>query len=415
MPKPFELFIGLRYLRAKRRNGFISFISLVSVLGIALGVAALIIVLSVMNGFQKDIRNRILGAAAHIEVSDYQGRVNNWQSLMQQLEKQPRVVAASPYISAQGLASFGGTVRGVMVRGIDPVYEHNVVDIGKHMTQGRVSDLHPGGFGIVIGDQLAQQLGVAPGDKVTLITPEGNITPAGMMPRLKQFTVVGIFKMNMYELDAGLVMIDLRDAQVLFRLGQDVSGIRLKLDDVMAAPEVKAQLQAKLNQNATVSDWTDMNANYFRAVQIEKRMMTIILTLIVAVAAFNLVSTLVMVVTDKQADIAILRTLGVSPLSIMSIFMIQGSVAGVLGTLSGVILGVLGAWNVDLLLRAIEKITGSQLLSAQVYMIDYLPSDVQWHDVSTITMISLVLALFATIYPSWRASRTQPAEALRYE
>ena len=415
MPKPFELFIGLRYLRAKRRNGFISFISLVSVLGIALGVAALIIVLSVMNGFQKDIRNRILGAAAHIEVSDYQGRVNNWQSLMQQLEKQPRVVAASPYISAQGLASFGGTVRGVMVRGIDPVYEHNVVDIGKHMTQGRVSDLHPGGFGIVIGDQLAQQLGVAPGDKVTLITPEGNITPAGMMPRLKQFTVVGIFKMNMYELDAGLVMIDLRDAQVLFRLGQDVSGIRLKLDDVMAAPEVKAQLQAKLNQNATVSDWTDMNANYFRAVQIEKRMMTIILTLIVAVAAFNLVSTLVMVVTDKQADIAILRTLGVSPLSIMSIFMIQGSVAGVLGTLSGVILGVFGAWNVDLLLRAIEKITGSQLLSAQVYMIDYLPSDVQWHDVSTITMISLVLALFATIYPSWRASRTQPAEALRYE
>jgi lipoprotein-releasing system permease protein len=415
MQWPFEVFIGLRYLRAKRRNSFISFISLVSVVGIALGVAALIIVLSVMNGFQKEIRGRILGAAAHIEVSDYQGRVSNWPGLSSRLLKQPRVIAAAPFVSAQGLLSVSGTVRGAMIRGVDPAYEHNVVEIGSHMVAGQMSALRPGGFGIVLGDQLAQQLGVQLGDKVTLITPEGNITPAGMMPRLKQFTVVGIFKMNMYELDASFAMIDLRDAQVLFRLGDDVTGVRLKLNDVMAAPEVKAQLQSVLNQDATVTDWTDMNANYFRAVQIEKRMMTIILTLIVAVAAFNLVSTLVMVVTDKQADIAILRTLGAAPRSVMSIFMIQGAVAGVLGTLSGVVGGVLVAWNIGPIVGVLESIIGSKILSPEVYMIDYLPSDVQWSDVGSITLISLALALFATVYPSWRASRTQPAEALRYE
>ncbi|MBV8048412.1 MAG: lipoprotein-releasing ABC transporter permease subunit [Paludibacterium sp.] len=415
MQMPFEAMIGLRYLRAKRRNGFISFISLISMLGIALGVATLIIVLSVMNGFQKEIRGRILGAAAHIEVSDYQGRVAHWQTLRPFLLKQPRVMAAAPFVSAQGLLSFGGTVRGAMVRGVDPSLESHVVEIGQHMVGGSLAALKPGGFGIVLGDQLAQQLGVGLGDKATLITPEGNITPAGMMPRLKQFTVVGIFRMNMYELDSSFAMINLQDAQVLFRLGDDVTGVRLKLNDVLAAPEVKLQLQHALDQNAVVSDWTDMNSNYFRAVQIEKRMMTIILTLIVAVAAFNLVSTLVMVVTDKQADIAILRTLGVAPRSIMSIFVIQGAVAGVLGTVSGVVFGVLGAWNIDLLVGAIEHITGSKLLSPGVYMIDYLPTDVQWGDVSMITAVSLALALFATLYPSWRAARTQPAEALRYE
>jgi len=415
MQWPFEVFIGLRYLRAKRRNGFISFISLVSVLGIALGVAALIIVLSVMNGFQKEIRGRILGTAAHIEVSDYQGRVAHWEILRQRLLKQPQVIAAAPYVSAQGLVSASGTVRGAMVRGVDPAYENHVVDIGRHMVSGQLTALHPGGFGIVIGNEMARQLGVGLGDKVTLITPEGNITPAGMMPRLKQFSVVGIFKMNMFEFDSSFAMINLSDAQVLFRLGDDVTGVRLKLDDVMAAPQVKSQLQSVLSQDATVSDWTDMNANYFRAVQIEKRMMTIILTLIVAVAAFNLVSMLVMVVTDKQADIAILRTLGAAPSSIMSIFVIQGAVAGVLGTLSGVLGGVLIAWNLDPIVSVLEHFTGSKILSPEVYMIDYLPSDVQWSDVGMITMISLLLSLFATIYPSWRAARTQPAEALRYE
>jgi lipoprotein-releasing system permease protein len=415
MQWPFEVFIGLRYLRAKRRNSFISFISLVSVLGIALGVAALIIVLSVMNGFQKEIRGRILGVASHIEISDQQARVSDWQSLSRQLLKQPRVVAAAPFISAQGLLSVSGTVRGAMVRGVDPEYENRVVEIGRHMVAGQLAALRPGGFGILIGDELARQLGVSLGDKVTLITPEGNITPAGMMPRLKQFTVVGIFRMDMYEVDSSFAMVDLRDAQVLFRMGDDVSGVRLKLDDVMAAPEVKAALQTQLRSDATVSDWTDMNANYFRAVQIEKRMMTIILTLIVAVAAFNLVSTLVMVVTDKQADIAILRTLGAAPGSVMSIFMIQGAVAGVLGTCSGVLGGVLVAWNLDPIVGVIEAVIGSKILSPQVYMIDFLPSDVQWSDVGSITVISLLLAFTATIYPSWRAARTQPAEALRYE
>jgi lipoprotein-releasing system permease protein len=403
MQWPFEVFIGLRYLRAKRRNSFISFISLVSVLGIALGVAALIIVLSVMNGFQKEIRGRILGVASHIEISDQQARVSDWQSLSRQLLKQPRVVAAAPFISAQGLLSVSGTVRGAMVRGVDPEYENRVVEIGRHMVAGQLAALRPGGFGILIGDELARQLGVSLGDKVTLITPEGNITPAGMMPRLKQFTVVGIFRMDMYEVDSSFAMVDLRDAQVLFRMGDDVSGVRLKLDDVMAAPEVKAALQTQLRSDATVSDWTDMNANYFRAVQIEKRMMTIILTLIVAVAAFNLVSTLVMVVTDKQADIAILRTLGAAPGSVMSIFMIQGAVAGVLGTCSGVLGGVLVAWNLDPIVGVIEAVIGSKILSPQVYMI------------GSITVISLLLAFTATIYPSWRAARTQPAEALRYE
>ncbi|WP_028535750.1 lipoprotein-releasing ABC transporter permease subunit [Paludibacterium yongneupense] len=415
MHLPFEAFIGLRYLRARRRNSFISFISLVSILGIALGVAALIIVLSVMNGFQKEIRDRILSAASHIEVSSADGRVADWPRLSAAIAHEPRVLATAPFVSAQGLLAASGSVRGAMVRGVDPAAESRVVTIGRHMVFGRFDALAPGSFGIVIGVELARQLGVGVGDKVTLITPEGNITPAGMMPRLKQFTVVGVFKLNMYELDASLAMISLRDAQVLFRLGDDVSGVRVRLDDVLAAPQVKASLSARLNSNAMVTDWTDANANYFRAVQIEKRMMTIILTLIVAVAAFNLVSTLVMVVTDKQADIAILRTLGASPGSIMSIFMIQGAVSGVLGTLCGVAGGLLVSFNLDPIVGVIEHITGSKLLSAQVYMIDYLPSDVQLGDVGMITVISLLLALCATVYPSWRAARTQPAEALRYE
>ena len=302
-----------------------------------------------------------------------------------------------------------------MVRGIDPALEDKVVDVGRHMVVGRLDSLKPGEFGILLGVDLARQLSVARGDKVTLFTPQGTVTPAGMIPRYKQFTVVGLFKVGMYEYDASLAMIHLRDAQVLTRLGNDVSGVRLKLDDPLLAPQVKEDLRGKLSQAAQVTDWTDTNANYFRAVQIEKRMMTIILTLIVAVAAFNLVSTLVMVVTDKQADIAILRTLGAAPGSIMKIFMIQGAVAGVLGTLGGVLGGVAVAFNLDVIVPFIERLLGTKLLSSEVYMIDYLPSDVQWGDVITITVISLLLALVATLYPSWRASRTQPAEALRYE
>ena len=415
MTFPFEIFVGLRYLRAKRRNGFISFISLMSVIGIALGVAALIVVLSVMNGFQKEIRGRMLSVVSHVEVGSYDGRVPQWQTLAASLSAMPDVKAAAPYVNAQGLLSSGGAVRGAVVRGIDPARETGVVALSEQMLHGKLADLQPGSFGILLGVELARQLGVSVGDKVTLITPQGNVTPAGMMPRLKQFTVAGVFKIGMFEYDASLAMVNLRDAQVLFRMGQDVSGIRLKLDDAMQAPHVKAQLAQSLPQNLVASDWTDMNANYFRAVQIEKRMMFIILTLIVAVAAFNLVSTLVMVVTDKQADIAILRTLGASPASIMKIFMIQGSVAGVLGTLGGVAGGLLLALNLDVIIPAIERLIGSRLLSGEVYMIDYLPSDVQSGDVTTIALISLVLALLATLYPSWRAAKTRPAEALRYE
>lgn len=412
---PFEMFVGLRYLRARRRNGFISFISLMSVIGIALGVAALIVVLSVMNGFQKEIRGRMLSVVSHVEVGSYDGRVSNWPTLAASLGKQPHVQGMAPYVNAQGLLSSGGAVRGAMVRGIVPEQEGKVVELAQQMQRGKLTDLQPGQFGILLGVELARQLGVSVGDKVTLITPQGNVTPAGMMPRLKQFTVTGVFKVGMFEYDASLAMIHLRDAQVLFRMGQDVSGLRLKLDDPLQAPQVKAALSGQLAANLLVSDWTDMNANYFRAVQIEKRMMFIILTLIVAVAAFNLVSTLVMVVTDKQADIAILRTLGASPGSIMQIFMIQGSVAGVLGTLSGVVAGLLIAFNLGVILPAIESLFGMRLLSSEVYMIDYLPSDVQLSDVSTIAVISLVLSLLATLYPSWRAARTRPAEALRYE
>jgi lipoprotein-releasing system permease protein len=415
MQWPFEVLIGLRYLRAKRRNGFISFISLISIVGIALGVAALIIVLSVMNGFQKEIRGRILSVASHVEISAFDGRLPQWQSVAKVAERDAHVVAAAPFVNGQGLFSAYGNVRGGLVRGIEPVLEDKVVDVGQHMLQGKLEALKPGQFGIVLGVELARQLSVGMGDKVTLFTPQGTVTPAGMIPRYKQFTVIGIFKVDMFEYDASLAMIHLQDAQVLSRLGDTVSGVRLKLDDPMLAPLVKANLQQALGQQSQVTDWTDTNANYFRAVQIEKRMMTIILTLIVAVAAFNLVSTLVMVVTDKQADIAILRTLGAAPSSIMKIFMIQGSVAGISGTLAGVAGGVVVALNLDVIVPLIEKVLGTKLLSSEVYMIDYLPSDVQLGDVTTITVIALLLALLATIYPSWRAARTQPAEALRYE
>ncbi len=411
----FESLIALRYVRAKRKNSFISFISLVSIVGIALGVAALIIVLSVMNGFQTEIRGRLLSVASHVEATGPGGKLADWNTVMRAVQRDRRVVAAAPFVGAQGLLSSGGNVRGAMVRAIEPRLEDRVVDVGRHMVAGKMEALQPGGFNIVLGVELARALGVGLGDKVTLITPEGQFTPAGMLPRLKQFTVAGVFKVDMFEYDSTLAMINLNDGQRLFRLGDQVSGVRLKLADLMAAPIVKRDLYKHLPQDVYLSDWTDMHANYFRAVQIEKRMMTIILTLIVAVAAFNLVSTLVMVVTDKQADIAILRTLGASPGSIMKIFMLQGALSGVIGTLSGVAGGVLVALNLDVIVPAIERLIGTQILSSEVYMIDYLPSDVQLADVATITVISLLLAFVATLYPSWRAARTQPAEALRYE
>jgi lipoprotein-releasing system permease protein len=413
--RPYELLIGLRYTRAKRRNHFISFISLISMAGIALGVTALIVVLSVMNGFQEELRARILGVAAHIEITGPDNRLSDWHSLVAQVEKNPDVKGEAPYVMEQGMLAFGSEVRGSVVRGILPERENQVAELGRKMKAGRLDDLRPGEFGIVLGSELARAMDVLPGDKVALIAPQGVVTPAGMLPRLKQFRVVGIFEVGMFEYDAGLALIHLQDAQKLYRLGDRVSGLRLKLDDLYAAPRVVGELSKSLQGDYYISDWTRSHANFFRAVQIEKNVMFIILMLIVAVAAFNIVSTLVMVVTDKRPDIAILRTLGASPASVMKIFMVQGSLIGVIGTALGVVGGVLLALNVETVVPAIEHVFGIQFLAKDVYYISELPSKLEWRDVATIGGVSLALSFLATLYPSWRASRTEPAEALRYE
>jgi lipoprotein-releasing system permease protein len=413
--RPYELFVGLRYTRAKRRNHFISFISLISMVGIALGVAALIVVLSVMNGFQKELRARILGVASHVQIQGFEGGLSDWAGIAKQASENPDVVAAAPYVNAQGLIAFQQSVQGAMVRGILPAEEDKVADIGRHMKIGQLSELKPGEFGIVLGSELAYALGVRRGEKVVLIAPQGQVTPAGILPRIKQFTVVGIFEVGMYEYDAGLALVHLQDAQKLYRMEDQVSGVRLKLNDLFDAPRVARELTRTLRADAVVLDWTRSHANFFRAVQIEKNVMFIILTLIVAVAAFNIVSTLVMAVTDKQPDIAILRTLGATPGSIMQIFMVQGSLIGVIGMLLGVIVGVVLALNIDVVVPAIERLFNVQFLARDVYYISELPSDLHWRDVITVSGVSLVLSLLATIYPSFRASRVNPAEALRYE
>jgi len=413
--RPYELFIGLRYTRAKRRTHFISFISLVSMLGIALGIAALITVMSVMNGFEKEIRARILGAAAHVQVLGGDRGLADWESVAAAVKKHPDVVSVAPFVQAQGLLSTGSAVRGVFVRGIVPEHENQVADFSKHMKSGDLSSLQPGGFGIVIGVGIARALGLRVGDRVTLISPQGQITPAGLMPRLKQFTVTGIFALDHNEFDSALALVRMEDAQALYRFEGAVSGVRLKVRNVDAAPRISAELTRLLPVEAFVTDWTKQNVNYFRAIQIEKRMMFIILTLIIAVAAFNLVSTLVMVVTDKHPDIAILRTLGASPASVMKIFVVQGAVIGVIGTLIGVVAGVLLALNVETVVPAIERAFNFEILSREVYYISELPSDLHWRDVWSVAAVSLVLAFVATVYPSWRAARVNPAEALRYE
>ena len=411
----YELLVGLRYTRAKRRNHFISFISLISMAGIALGVAALIVVLSVMNGFQEELRARILGVASHVQLLGAGNRLEDWQSVAALAGEHPRVRASAPFVNAQGMLANGQLVRGSVVRGILPAREEQVAEIGRHMRSGKLEALRAGEFGIVLGSDLARALGALPGDKVALIAPQGQVTPAGVIPRLKQFTVVGLFEIGMHEFDSALALVHLEDAQKLFQFGAAVSGVRLKLDDLFAARTVARELMAKLGPGVFASDWTRSHANFFRAVEIEKRVMFVILLLIVAVAAFNIVSTLVMLVTDKQADIAILRTLGASPGSIVQIFMVQGSLIGVIGTLIGVAGGVLLALNVDIVVPAVEQLLGFKFLAKDVYYISDLPSDVQVRDVTTIALVSLALSFLATLYPSWRASRVNPAEALRYE
>jgi lipoprotein-releasing system permease protein len=411
----YELFIGLRYTRAKRRNHFISFISLISLLGITLGMTALITVMSVMNGFQKEVRSRILGVASHIQVSGVDGTLTDWRRVAEEAQRHPEVEAAAPYIGAQGMISFDQSVSGVAVRGILPEMEDHVADLGRMMIDGRLENLAPGEFGMVIGRELARALGVFTGDKVVLISPQGQVTPAGIIPRLKQFTITGVFEAGHFEYDSGLVLIHLADAQKLYRMENQVSGVRLKLHDLFKAPQVGQELVPLISSDVYITDWTRQHANYFRAIQIEKRMLALILALIIAVAAFNIVSTLVMVVTDKQSDIAILRTLGASPRSIMKIFIVQGTWIGVVGTTLGVIGGVLLAYNVEAVIAMIERLFSVQFLSREVYYISEIPSDLQLDDVIAVAVVSFVLTLLATLYPSYRASKINPAEALRYE
>ncbi|MBY0455388.1 MAG: lipoprotein-releasing ABC transporter permease subunit [Burkholderiaceae bacterium] len=417
MQIPYELALGWRYTRAgraTRRNGFISFISGVSMLGIALGVAALIIVLSVMNGFQKEVRDRMLSVVSHIEIFAPGGAaLPDVARTLVEARRNPQLVGAAPFVAAQALLARGEDMKGALIRGIDPAHEAEVTDLAA--AHGDVlAQLVPGAFRAVLGAELARSLGVRVGDVVTLIAPGGQVTPAGVVPRLKQMTVAGTFDSGHYEYDSALVMLHHEDAQRLFRL-EGPTGIRLKLQDLHQARSVARELAGSLSGDLLIRDWTQQNRTWFAAVQMEKRMMFIILTLIVAVAAFNLVSTLVMTVTDKRADIAILRTLGASPQSIMGIFVVQGAMVGVIGTLAGLLLGLGIALHVDVIVPAIEHLLGATFLPKDIYLISKMPSDPQPSDIVPIGVISLILSFLATLYPSWHASRVNPAEALRYE
>ncbi len=411
----YEIELGLRYVRAKRRNSFISVISLISMLGIALGVAALIIVISVMNGFQSELRNRMLTATAHVEVKGDGQPLSDWQTLMPTLSKNPQVAAIAPYVQSEGMWVNGETNKPSLIRGIDPALEVQVATIQQHMKVGTLDSLKPGEWGVILGIDLARSLGVRAGEQVALITTQTTVTPAGSVPRIKNFTVTGLFEIGWIEADSRVALIHMNDAQRLFQLGDAVSGLRVKLNDLMQAPAVADQWIKSLPVGLGVTDWTKANANFFKAVKLEKRVMFIILTLIVAVAAFNLVSTLVMVVTDKESDIAILRTLGAKPGGIMQIFVVQGAVIGGVGTSIGLIVGLLIALNLDAVVGAIEAVRGITFIDKSVYLISNLPSKVVASDVICIVLMSLALSFIATLYPSWRASRINPAEALRYD
>lgn len=415
MIKPYELFIGLRYIRAKRRNHFISFITFVSVLGVAVGIIALITVLSVMNGFEKELRERILGVVSHATVTAADNGIEEWRALARRLGEYPQVRGLAPYVTAEGMLSHNGRVSGTLIRGILPGEEGAVSTLGDKMVAGRMDDLAAGEYGIVLGKELARRIGVMIGDKVTLITPQSSVTPVGILPRLKRFTVTGVFEAGMYEYDNALALLHLEDAAKLFHMQGAVSGIRIKLEDMFLAPRLTRQLVQDLPPGYRISDWTRQHANFFRAVKTEKTAMFVILLLIVAVAAFNIISTLIMVVSDKKADIAILRTLGASPGSVMTVFIIQGTVIGVIGTVLGAVGGIALATNVEVIVPLIEQAFGVQFLSPEVYYISEIPSQLESADVVIITGVAFILCVLATIYPARRAAKTQPAEALRYE
>ncbi|MBF57432.1 lipoprotein-releasing ABC transporter permease subunit [Halomonas sp. FeN2] len=405
--------VGLRYVRAKRRNHFISFISLTSMLGLMLGVAVLILVLSVMNGFDHELRTRILGMVPHAKIESRVGMVE-WETLAEELMQRERVIGAAPYVEQQGMFSVGGRNQGAMVNGINPEWEDRVSIIGEHMRQGELTDLVPGEWHVVLGSMLARNLGVGVGDRVTLLVPEASITPAGVFPRLKRFTVSGIFSVGA-ELDANLAYANIEDMQTLARLGDAVGGLRLQLDDLFAASSETQAILNELGPEYRGSDWTFSQGNLFQAIQMEKRMIALLLTVIIAVAAFNIVSTLVMVVTDKRADIAILRTIGAKPSSIMGIFIVQGMAIGFIGIAIGVAVGVLLALTIADLIGWVEGTLGIQFLDAGVYFISDLPSRLQWNDVSRIVLAAFGLTFLSTLYPAWRAAKVQPADVLRYE
>ncbi len=415
MYKPLVLFIGARYTRAKRRTRFISFITLTSILGIALGVMALIVVLSVMNGFQEELRSRILGMTSHTTVTGLYGGLRDWPVLQQRLQNYPHIQGSAPFVHEQVMINSERRVSGTVIRGVIPQMEPAVSEVASNMTQGQLTDLESGRFQIVLGLELANFLGVGLGDKVTVISPQINSTPAGILPRLKRFTVVGFFQVGMYEYDRNMAIVHIDDAAKLFQLGDQVSGLRLKLDDLFDAPKISRELAGELYRNYRVSDWTQAHSNFFKAVKTEKRVMFIILLLIVAVAAFNIVSTLVMVVTDKRGDIAILKTQGLSNGSIMGIFIVLGAIIGCVGTALGVLSGVLLALNIETIIPAIENFFGVQFMAADVYYISDVPSRLDWNDVYLISAIAFLLSLLATLYPAWQAARVNPAEVLRYE
>ena len=412
---PYELCIGLRYTRAKRRNHFISFISLTSMIGIALGAAALITVISVMNGFERELRERILGFASHATISGAGSALEDWESLGGVAEAHPEVIGAAPYVESQGMLTRAGQVRGVLVRGVLPSHEPRVSEIGQYLVEGELESLAPGRFQVLIGRSLARILDARIGTALTLLAPQARITPAGVLPRMRRFTVSGIFEAGHSQYDTALAVIHLEDAQRVFRLGQGISGLRVKLTDMFDAPRVSRELANSFGGRYWLRDWTRHHANFFRALKIERTVMFVILTLIVAVAAFNLVSTLIMVVTDKESDIAILRTLGASQASILSIFVVQGTVIGIAGTLAGVAGGVGLATHVETLVPAIESFFDVQFLSPDIYYISAVPSEMRWRDVTAVGSVAFVMSVLATLYPAWRASRIQPVEALRHE
>jgi lipoprotein-releasing system permease protein len=415
MSTRWEWLVGTRYLRSAHRRGFVSFVAAISVIGLMLGVATLIVVLSVMNGFERELRSRILSVTSHATLMGLEGTLPDWRGARERALATPGVTHAVPYIEAQAMIAYGSRVLGTAIRGVDPALEREATGLAAHLREARIEDLEPGRWRVVLGAALAAELGVRKGDSVVLIAPEGSATPEGVMPRMRRLTVAGTFDSGMYEFDRGLVLLNLRDAARLYRMGEEVSGLRLALNDPLQAPQMVRDLALALGGGFYVSDWTRNHANFFQSIELTKGLMFVILLTIVGVAAFNIVATLVMIVKEKQGDIALLRTLGASPASILATFAVQGVLIGLVGTSAGAALGIALARNVESIVRTIERLFGVQFLDAKVYFMSDLPAQVQWLDVLQVCSVAFLLCALATVYPAWRASRTQPAEALRHD